>query len=72
MNCRLDTCASICLECFSGGDHEGHDTQMYVSASGGACDCGNASVWRPSGFCSRVRDFYLAAITSTVLHMYVC
>ena len=35
------------------GQHEGHSYFIYRSACGGCCDCGDASAWAPSGFCSR-------------------
>ena len=43
---------SLCADCFQKGDHEGHDYNMFRSQAGGACDCGDSSVMRPSGFCS--------------------
>lgn len=36
-----------------GGNHEGHQYFMYRSTCGGCCDCGDASAWSPSGFCSK-------------------
>jgi len=33
---------------------QGHDYNMFKSQAGGACDCGDASVMRESGFCTRV------------------
>ena len=34
---------------------QGHDYNMFKSQAGGACDCGDSSVMRESGFCTRVR-----------------
>ena len=52
--CRISQCMSLCEECFRHGNHEGHDYNMFKSQAGGACDCGDPSVMRESGFCSRV------------------
>ena len=52
--CRISQCMSLCEECFRHGNHEGHDYNMFRSQAGGACDCGDPSVMRESGFCSRV------------------
>jgi E3 ubiquitin-protein ligase UBR3 len=48
---------SLCAECFHNGNHEaeGHDYNMFKSQAGGACDCGDASVMRKSGFCKKVK-----------------
>ena len=54
--CRISQCMSLCADCFRHGNHEGHDYNMFKSQAGGACDCGDASVMRESGFCSRVRQ----------------
>lgn len=35
------------------GNHEGHDFVMYMSESGGCCDCGDPGSWKPEGFCPR-------------------
>ena len=50
-------CMSLCRDCFQSGNHvaEGHDYNMFKSQAGGACDCGDSSVMRSSGFCSKVR-----------------
>ena len=55
--CRISQCMSLCAECFRHGNHEGHDYNMFRSQAGGACDCGDPSVMRESGFCSRVKIF---------------
>ena len=54
--CRISQCMSLCAECFRHGNHEGHDYNMFKSQAGGACDCGDPSVMRESGFCSRVSN----------------
>ena len=51
--CRISQCMSLCADCFRHGNHEGHDYNMFKSQAGGACDCGDSSVMRESGFCSR-------------------
>ena len=57
--CRISQCMSLCAECFRHGNHEGHDYNMFRSQAGGACDCGDPSVMRESGFCSRVSQSLL-------------
>lgn len=47
--CGISPCMSICADCFHGGDHTGHDFNMFRSLAGGACDCGDTSVMKPSG-----------------------
>lgn len=32
--------SAICMDCFSNGNHEGHDYKIHKS-SGGVCDCGD-------------------------------
>ncbi|XP_071748159.1 E3 ubiquitin-protein ligase UBR3 isoform X3 [Lepeophtheirus salmonis] len=54
--CGISQCMSLCAECFQEGNHEGHDFNMFKSQAGGACDCGDASVMRPEGFCSKHRQ----------------
>ena len=51
--CGVSPCMSLCAECFHLGDHEGHDFNMFKSQAGGACDCGDVSVMRKEGFCTR-------------------
>ena len=51
--CGVSPCMSLCAECFHQGNHEGHDFNMFRSQAGGACDCGDVSVMRSEGFCSR-------------------
>ena len=50
---QISTCMSLCAECFKDGNHEGHDFNMFKSQAGGACDCGDFSVMKEKGFCSR-------------------
>ncbi|XP_030846700.1 E3 ubiquitin-protein ligase ubr3 [Strongylocentrotus purpuratus] len=54
--CGITPCMSICADCFHGGNHEGHDFNMFRSLAGGACDCGDTSVMKASGFCNRHGD----------------
>ncbi|GFY54890.1 e3 ubiquitin-protein ligase ubr3 [Trichonephila inaurata madagascariensis] len=51
--CGISPCMSLCSECFQRGDHKGHDFNMFRSQAGGACDCGDKSVMKESGFCQR-------------------
>ncbi|GCC36078.1 hypothetical protein chiPu_0014569 [Chiloscyllium punctatum] len=53
--CGISPCMSLCAECFNAGEHTGHDFNMFRSQAGGACDCGDSSVMRESGFCKRHR-----------------
>ena len=53
--CGITPCMSICADCFHGGNHEGHDFNMFRSLGGGACDCGDPSVMKPSGYVSNCR-----------------
>lgn len=49
--CAISLCMSLCANCFLNGDHTGHDFNMFRSPAGGACDCGDSFVMKPSGFC---------------------
>ena len=51
--CGISQCMSLCADCFKDGNHEGHDFNFFKSQAGGACDCGDSSVMRESGFCSQ-------------------
>lgn len=51
--CGISPCMSLCAECFQRGNHEGHDFNMFRSQAGGACDCGDTSVMKESGFCHK-------------------
>ncbi len=51
--CGISQCMSLCADCFKDGNHEGHDYNYFKSQAGGACDCGDSSVMRESGFCSQ-------------------
>ena len=53
--CGMSDSSCMCVECFDVKQHEGHDYRIYQSPSGGCCDCGDPSAWRPSGFCARHR-----------------
>ncbi|XP_025832184.1 E3 ubiquitin-protein ligase Ubr3 isoform X1 [Agrilus planipennis] len=44
---------SLCTECFKKGNHQRHDFNMFLSQAGGACDCGDTSVMKETGFCDR-------------------
>lgn len=51
--CGISQCMSLCSDCFKDGNHEGHDFNWFKSQAGGACDCGDSSVMKESGFCSQ-------------------
>jgi len=54
--CGLNSCMSLCAECFEKADHEGHDYSRFFSTVGGCCDCGNPDVMDPKGFCRFHRE----------------
>ena len=54
--CGLNSCMSLCAECFEKADHEGHDYSRFFSTVGGCCDCGNPDVMDPKGFCRVHRE----------------
>ncbi|XP_051885288.1 LOW QUALITY PROTEIN: E3 ubiquitin-protein ligase ubr3 [Pristis pectinata] len=62
--CGISPCMSLCAECFNAGEHTGHDFNMFRSQAGGACDCGDSSVMRDSGFCKRHRSTSSSSIPS--------
>eukprot|EP01147_Barroeca_monosierra_P008558 gene8558-999_t len=49
---RLDVMA-LCPECFRSGGHEHHRYVMYISTSGGTCDCGEATAMDSRFFCPK-------------------
>ncbi|XP_059475456.1 E3 ubiquitin-protein ligase Ubr3-like [Neocloeon triangulifer] len=51
--CSISPCMSLCSECFQKGNHDGHDFNMFRSQAGGACDCGDTSVMKETGFCEK-------------------
>ncbi|XP_076270101.1 ubr3 ubiquitin ligase isoform X2 [Rhynchophorus ferrugineus] len=51
--CGISPCMSLCTECFKKGNHHQHDFNMFLSQAGGACDCGDTSVMKETGFCDR-------------------
>ncbi|RZF49338.1 hypothetical protein LSTR_LSTR013626 [Laodelphax striatellus] len=51
--CGISPCMSLCADCFKRGDHDGHDYNMFRSQAGGACDCGDTSVMKETGFCAK-------------------
>ncbi|XP_011691605.1 PREDICTED: E3 ubiquitin-protein ligase UBR3 isoform X2 [Wasmannia auropunctata] len=51
--CGISPCMSLCTECFKKGNHYRHDFNMFLSQAGGACDCGDTSVMKETGFCDR-------------------
>lgn len=51
--CGISPCMSLCTECFKKGNHQRHDFNMFLSQAGGACDCGDTSVMKETGFCDK-------------------
>lgn len=51
-NCGIDVDSCICLDCFLNGNHQGHDYHLFVNSQGN-CDCGDATYWKRTGFCSK-------------------
>lgn len=51
-DCQKHRFACICEECFMEGDHRGHRIEKkFVNYVNATCDCGNADIWKKSGFC---------------------
>ena len=48
--CALGPTSCVCFNCFLGGNHEGHRVFVHYSHAG-YCDCGDETLWNPSGFC---------------------
>lgn len=53
--CQTGEQSSVCVACFKAGNHTGHDTIVYRSETGGACDCGDTEAWAVEGCCERHR-----------------
>ena len=51
-NCCLVSNSILCLPCFLNGNHQGHDYSICLSFTGN-CDCGDLSLCKRSGFCSK-------------------
>ncbi|THD26123.1 E3 ubiquitin-protein ligase UBR3 [Fasciola hepatica] len=47
----IETMGRKCSSCFTAGNHVGHDFNKFKSLAGGACDCGDSSVMKESGYC---------------------
>ena len=43
----------ICKECFDMSDHRGHRVVRKVKSIDGTCDCGDADLLKPQGFCKQ-------------------
>lgn len=50
--CAVDLQSCICLECFLAGNHEGHNILLRPDSVGN-CDCGDTSLWKRQGFCTK-------------------
>lgn len=55
--CGLTPSMSLCGACFTAGNHEGHDFNKFKSMCGGACDCGEPSVIKASGYVYSLRYY---------------
>ncbi|UJR26814.1 hypothetical protein I4U23_008127 [Adineta vaga] len=49
--CAISPSMSLCTDCFHAGNHQEHDANMFRSAGGGVCDCGDVTVMKVDGFC---------------------
>ena len=50
LDCQNFKDSVLCLNCFLNGNHENHSVFLR-HAKIGTCDCGNPSLFKPSGFC---------------------
>ena len=55
---RCRTCANhpnmtLCSQCFNDGNHNGHESERYLSTINGFCDCGNELLMKKEGFCPK-------------------
>lgn len=53
-DCSLDENSCICMDCFLHGNHEGHNV-VISNQTQGNCDCGDPSLWKESGYCTKHR-----------------
>ena len=51
-DCANSGNSCICLSCFLNGNHKGHEYSVDAGSVGN-CDCGDLSLWKRSGFCSK-------------------
>eukprot|EP00049_Salpingoeca_infusionum_P007450 m.121360 g.121360 ORF g.121360 m.121360 type:complete len:238 (+) comp13704_c0_seq11:382-1095(+) len=51
LDCQKLNVTAFCETCFIDGGHDKHSYVMYVSGSGGSCDCGIESAMDPDHFC---------------------
>ena len=49
-NCAKDSFSCLCKDCFSAGDHKGHN-YVQIEEKSGCCDCGDIEHWSEEGFC---------------------
>lgn len=70
-DCGTSPCMSICADCFHGGDHSGHDYNMFRSQAGGACDCGDENVMKKEGYVEifRYKSIFLMGIVAYMLYV---
>lgn len=62
---------SLCAECFLAGNHDGHDYNMFRSQAGGACDCGDQSVMKETGYGSNFLFFILRCFVKIELLLFL-
>ena len=51
-DCSLDQQSCICLQCYLNGNHQGHEIVVRQDSVGN-CDCGDSTLWKKSGYCSK-------------------
>ena len=51
--CQSDNNTLICVDCFKGSNHDGHDWFATYTNGSGCCDCGDPLSWDPKGFCTK-------------------
>ncbi|KAK5115499.1 hypothetical protein LTR62_001158 [Meristemomyces frigidus] len=50
--CAADATCVLCVKCFEGSDHEGHNVFVSVSpGNSGCCDCGDNEAWKKEVRC---------------------
>ncbi|KAK5687589.1 E3 ubiquitin-protein ligase ubr1 [Elasticomyces elasticus] len=51
--CAADDTCVLCVRCFEGSDHDGHNVFISVSpGNSGCCDCGDHEAWKQEVRCS--------------------
>ena len=59
LNCQKDPLCLICPDCFNEKKHEGHVWEInQYNQSQGFCDCGDISILKKEGFCSKHKGYF--------------